>query len=77
VSEICKFPFADPARTSFTLENGLFAGTGELLASFTMINITDQPFLSDKKSQGCKGFEPKRPLDRGFYGFMLFKTNEK
>lgn len=77
MSEICKFPFADPARTSFTLENGSFVGSGELLASFTMINITDQAFLSDKKSQGWQVFVSNMPLDHGFYWFMFIKTGEK
>lgn len=75
MSEHCKFPFDDPARSEFKIdENGHFTGFGEVRASFSMINISDQPILSDKKSQGWQIYASNMPLTESKYWLFYIKT---
>ena len=51
MSEICILPFEDSGKSNFLLStiDNVFHFTGDLKASFTMINITDEQYLSDLK----------------------------
>lgn len=69
MSEISILPFEDSKNSSFlmtTIDN-VFHFTGDLKASFTMINITDEQYLSDLKSRGFQIFASNQPLDGGLY----------
>lgn len=69
MSEICILPFEDSGKSNFfvsTIDN-VFHFTGDLKASFTMINITDEQYLSDLKSRGFQIFASNQPLDGGLY----------
>ena len=74
MSELAMFPFDDPNKSFFTIENKIFKGTGQVKASFTMINITDYPYFSDKKSQGWQIFASNMPLNNGIYWTFTIKT---
>lgn len=76
MSEIAIFPIDE--QTSFEiLPNKTIVGTGNIIAPFTMFNITDTPFLSDKKSQGWQIFASNQPLTTGIYWVMFIKTLDK
>lgn len=77
MSEIAIFPI-DDEQTSFEVSsNKTIVGTGNIIAPFTMFNITDTPFLSDKKSQGWQIFASNQPLTTGVYWVMFIKTRGK
>lgn len=77
MSEIAIFPI-DDEQTSFEVSsNKTIVGTGNIIAPFTMFNITDTPFLSDKKSQGWQIFASNQPLTTGVYWVMFIKTGGK
>lgn len=77
MSEISIFPI-DDEQTSFEVSsNKTIVGTGNIIAPFTMFNITDTPFLSDKKSQGWQIFASNQPLTTGVYWVMFIKTGGK
>lgn len=77
MSEIAIFPI-DDEETSFEVSsNKTIVGTGNIIAPFTMFNITDTPFLSDKKSQGWQIFASNQPLTTGVYWVMFIKTRGK
>lgn len=77
MSEIAIFPI-DDEQTSFEVSsNKTIVGTGNIIAPFTMFNITDTPFLSDKKSQGWQIFASNQPLTTGVYWVMFIKTSGK
>lgn len=77
MSEIAIFPLDDEQSTFEVLSNKTIVGTGNIIAPFTMFNITDTPFLSDKKSQGWQIFASNQPLTTGIYWVMFIKTNTK
>lgn len=77
MSEIAIFPI-DDEQTSFEVSsNKTIVGMGNIIAPFTMFNITDTPFLSDKKSQGWQIFASNQPLTTGVYWVMFIKTRGK
>lgn len=77
MSEIAIFPI-DDEQTSFEVSsNKTIVGTGNIIAPFTMFNITDTPFLSDKKSRGWQIFASNQPLTTGVYWVMFIKTRGK
>jgi hypothetical protein len=77
MSEIAIFPI-DDEQTSFKVSaNKTIVGMGNIIAPFTMFNITDTPFLSDKKSQGWQIFASNQPLTTGVYWVMFIKTGGK
>lgn len=77
MSEIAIFPI-DDEQTSFEVSsNKTIVGMGNIIAPFTMFNITDTPFLSDKKSQGWQIFASNQPLTTGLYWVMFIKTRGK
>lgn len=69
MSEISILPFEDSGKSNFLLStiDNVFHFTGDLKASFTMINITDEQYLSDLKSRGFQIFASNQPLDGGLY----------
>lgn len=69
MSEICILPFEDSGKSNFFVSkiDNVFHFTGDLKASFTMINITDEQYLSDLKSRGFQIFASNQPLDGGLY----------
>lgn len=74
MSEIAIFP-VDDEQTSFEiLTDKTIVGSGNIIAPFTMFNITDTPFLSDKKNQGWQIFASNQPLTTGIYWVMFIKT---
>lgn len=77
MSEIAIFPLDDEQSTFEVLSNKTIVGTGNIIAPFTMFNITDTPFLSDKKNQGWQIFASNQPLTTGIYWVMFIKTNTK
>ena len=77
MSEIAIFPLDDEQSSFEVLSNKTIVGTGNIIAPFTMFNITDTPFLSDKKSQGWQIFASNQPLTTGIYWVMFIKTNTK
>ena len=77
MSEIAIFP-VDDEQTSFeVLPNNLIIGNGNIIAPFTMFNITDTPYLSDKKNQGWQIFASNQPLTTGIYWVMFIKTETR
>lgn len=77
MSEIAIFPI-DDEQTSFEVSsNKTIVGMGNIIAPFTMFNITDTPFLSDKKSQGWQIFASNQPLTTGIYWVMFIKTETR
>lgn len=75
MSEIALFPIDNVKNTTFTVNpDKSIVGNGDIYASFTMINITDTPFLSDKKNQGWQIFASNQPLTGGMYWLMYIKT---
>lgn len=74
MSEVALLPFSSKENTIFELFEGIFTGTGEVIAPFEMINISDQSFFSDKVSQGFQIFVSNKPLNRGLYWIMFIKT---
>lgn len=77
MSEIAIFPVDDEQSSFEVLPNKTIVGAGNIIAPFTMFNITDTPFLSDKKSQGWQIFASNQPLTTGIYWVMFIKTNTK
>ena len=77
MSEIAIFPIDDEQTPFEILPNKTIVGTGNIIAPFTMFNITDTPFLSDKKSQGWQIFASNQPLTTGIYWVMFIKTPDK
>lgn len=76
MSEISMLPFDEPSKVSFTVENDkTIKGDGRVIASFSMVNITDQPFYSDKASQGYQIMASNMPLNGGVYWLLLIKTS--
>lgn len=78
MSEISVLPFEDSKQSSFemTTIDKVFHFTGELKASFTMINITDEQYISDLKNQGWQIFASNQPLDGGLYWLFYIKCDE-
>lgn len=75
MSEIALFPIDNVKNTTFTVKpDKSIVGNGDIYAPFTMINITDTPFLSDKKNQGWQIFASNQPLTGGLYWLMYIKT---
>lgn len=74
MSEIAIFPVDDDQTTFEILNDKTIVGNGNIIAPFTMFNITDTPFLSDKKSQGWQIFASNQPLTTGVYWVMFIKT---
>lgn len=75
MSEIALFPIDNVKNSMFTVNTDKsIVGTGDIYAPFTMINITDTPFLSDKKNQGWQIFASNQPLTGGMYWLMYIKT---
>lgn len=77
MSEIAIFPVDDEQSSFEVLTNKTIVGAGNIIAPFTMFNITDTPFLSDKKTQGWQIFASNQPLTTGIYWVMFIKTNAK
>lgn len=77
MSEIAIFPVDDEQSSFEVLPNKTIVGAGNIIAPFTMFNITDTPFLSDKKTQGWQIFASNQPLTTGIYWVMFIKTNTK
>lgn len=77
MSEIAIFPVDDDQSSFEVLTNKTIVGAGNIIAPFTMFNITDTPFLSDKKTQGWQIFASNQPLTTGIYWVMFIKTNTK
>lgn len=77
MSEIAIFPVDDEQSSFEVLSNKTIVGAGNTIAPFTMFNITDTPFLSDKKTQGWQIFASNQPLTTGIYWVMFIKTNTK
>ena len=77
MSEIASFPVDDEQSSFEVLSNKTIVGAGNTIAPFTMFNITDTPFLSDKKTQGWQIFASNQPLTTGIYWVMFIKTNTK
>lgn len=77
MSEIAIFPVDDEQSSFEVLPNKTIVGAGNTIAPFTMFNITDTPFLSDKKTQGWQIFASNQPLTTGIYWVMFIKTNTK
>ena len=77
MSEIAIFPVDDEQSSFEVLSNKTIVGAGNTIAPFTMFNITDTPFLSDKKTQGWQIFAFYQPLTTGIYWVMFIKTNTK
>lgn len=78
MSEMSVLPFEDSNKSSFlmtTIDN-VFHFTGDLKASFTMINITDEQYLSDLKSRGFQIFASNQPLDGGVYWLFYIMCDE-
>lgn len=78
MSEISVLPFEDSNKSSFlmTTVDNVFHFTGYLKASFTMINITDEQYLSDLKSRGFQIFASNQPLDNGLYWLFYIMCDE-
>lgn len=76
MSEIAIFPVDDGTTFEITPDKRII-GSGEIIAPFTMFNITDTPFLSDKKSQGWQIFASNQPLTTGIYWVMFINTPNK
>lgn len=75
MSEISKLPFDDDSKVIFTVgEDKTITGAGRVIASFSMVNITDQPYYSDKASQGYQIFASNMPLNGGVYWLLMIKT---
>lgn len=78
MSEISILPFDDPNKVSFAVKDDkTIIGEGRVIASFSMVNITDQPFYSDKASQGYQIMASNMPLNGGVYWLLLIKTVTK
>lgn len=78
MSEISILPFDSPDKVIFSVGNDKTVhGAGRLIASFSMVNITDQPFYSDKASQGYQIMASNMPLNGGVYWLLLIKTVTK
>lgn len=76
MSEISILPFNEPSKVSFSVgTDKTIKGEGRLIASFSMVNITDQPFYSDKASQGYQIMASNMPLNGGVYWLLLIKTS--
>lgn len=73
MSEIAIFPVDDEQSSFEVLSNKTIVGAGNTIAPFTMFNITDTPFLSDKKTQGWQIFASNQPLTTGIYWVMFIK----
>lgn len=77
MSEIAIFPIDDDQTSFEILNDKTIVGNGNIIASFTMFNITDTPFLSDKKSQGWQIFASNQPLTTGIYWVLFIKSPVK
>lgn len=76
MSEISILPFDSPDKVTFSVEDDkTVRGAGRLIASFSMVNITDQPYYSDKANQGYQIMASNMPLNGGIYWLLLIKTN--
>lgn len=75
MSEVALLPFDSRKKTTFEINDNIITGTGEVVCPFTMINITDQSYLSDVKSQGYEVFASNMPLDGGLYWLMYIKCD--
>lgn len=75
MSEISMLPFDEPSKVSFAVgTDKTIKGDGRVIGSFSMVNITDQPFYSDKASQGYQIMASNMPLNGGVYWVLLIKT---
>lgn len=75
MSEISMLPFDDPSKVSFAVGvDKTIKGAGRVIASFSMVNITDQPYYSDKASQGYQIMASNMPLNGGVYWLVMIKT---
>lgn len=77
MSEVALVPFDSKIKTHFTVENNTFFGQGEVICPFSMLNITDQSYLSDLKNQGYNIFASIMPLSGGLYWLMFIKTDQE
>lgn len=77
MSEIAIFPIDDDQTSFEILNDKTIVGNGNIIAPFTMFNITDTPFLSDKKRQGWQIFASNQPLTTGIYWVLFIKTPDK
>lgn len=77
MSEIAIFPIDDEQTSFEVLPNNSIIGNGNIIAPFTMFNITDTPYLSDKKNQGWQIFASNQPLTTGIYWVMFIKTETR
>lgn len=76
MSEISMLPFDEPSKVSFTVgTDKTIKGEGRVIVSFSMVNITDQPYYSDKASQGYQILASNMPLNDGIYWLLLIKTD--
>lgn len=77
MSEIAIFPIDDEQTSFEVLSDNSIIGNGNIIVPFTMFNITDTPYLSDKKSQGWQIFASNQPLTTGIYWLMFIKTETR
>lgn len=77
MSEIAIFPIDDEQTSFEVLSDNSIIGNGNVIVPFTMFNITDTPYLSDKKSQGWQIFASNQPLTTGIYWLMFIKTETR
>lgn len=77
MSEIAIFPIDDEQTSFEVLSDNSIIGNGNIIVPFTMFNITDTPYLSDKKSQGWQIFASNQPLTTGIYWMMFIKTETR
>lgn len=77
MSEIAIFPIDDEQTSFELLSDKSIIGNGNIIAPFTMFNITDTLYLSDKKNQGWQIFASNQPLTTGIYWVMFIKTETR